>query len=824
MKALPSLARLLSFVAISAFAASAAASVPAVSITASSSSISAGQSDTLTVTESGAGSIHVTGSNGTSYALPYSGGTITVTPSATTTYTATATNGSGSTSAQTTVTVGSGAGTGPGTGTGTGGAPDVSITPSSSTISAGQSDTLTVTASSAGSVHVTGSNGTSYSLPYSGGTITVTPSSNTTYTATATNSHGSTSAQTTVTVGAGQTTPTVSITAGNSSISPGSSDTLTVTATNATKVVVTGSDGSSDTLSSTGGTLTVTPAETTTYTAEASNAAGTIASAETTVDVGSSTGLSSIQHVIFMLQENHTFDDYFGMLNVYRHDNGMNVGADGNDYEVDGLFDYIGSGTVDLRNTIKNEDDEGTSYSPYKLRTTCIDDDSSAWLASYGDVNRYNFAATRPINMDGFVHTAEGFAKYCASVGTCSGKFTDTTGERAMGYYDEDFLNYYYYMASQFAVSDRWFSPISSESIPNRIATFTGGTTQGLAYPPGNDKLPQLSINNIFEELTTASVSWKIYYTVTDGGCLGGSACGSGSGNLPDTTFLSLSYSSHVVYVNSSHAACTGTTQPSSVWGDTSNSYCVDPNHIAPLTQYYTDVKNNTLPDFAFIESGSGLNDEHPGSGQSILTGQAEVAKIVNALMVSPSWGSSAFFFSYDEGGGPYDHVPPVPDHSNDYTDSSLGSYPDISTIAVNPDPVASGDPSYFPCLPSGGTPTLHCDLHAGDPGSKSTDAPAEHGFAAQVGFRLPNFVVSPFTRKHYVSHIPMDHTAIIKFVENRFISSSTHLTARDAAQPNLLDFFDFSGKPWATPPTPPTPVSASSLGYDPCLPQDMGP
>jgi phospholipase C len=616
----------------------------------------------------------------------------------------------------------------------------------------------------------------------------------------------------------------VSITAANNSISQGSSDTLTVTATNATKVVVSGSDGSSYTLSSNGGTVTVTPTETTTYTAEASNAAGTVDSAETTVDVGSSTGLSSIQHVIFMLQENHTFDDYFGMLNVYRHDNGMNVGADGNDYEVDGLFDYIGSGTVDLRTTLKNEDDEGTYYSPYKLRSTCIDDDSSAWLASYGSVNRYNFAATRPINMDGFVHTAEGFAKYCASVGTCPGKFTDTTGERAMGYYDEDFLNYYYYMASQFAVSDRWFSPVSSESIPNRIATFTGGTTQGLAYPPGDDKLPQLNINNIFQELTTAGVSWKIYYTVTNGGCLGGSACGSGSGNLPDTTFLSLSYSAHVVYGNSSHATCTGTTQPSSVWGDTSNSYCVDPNHIAPLSQYYTDVQNNTLPDFAFIESGSGLNDEHPGSGQSILTGQAEVAKIVNALMVSPSWGNSAFFFSYDEGGGPYDHVPPVPGYSNQNTDSSLGSYPDISTIAVNPDPVASGDPSYFPCLPSGGTPTLHCDLHANDPGATSTDAPAVHGFAAQVGFRLPNFVVSPFTRKHYVSHIPMDHTAIIKFVENRFISSSAHLTARDAAQPNLLDFFDFSGKPWATPPTPPTPVSPSTLGYDPCLPQDMGP
>jgi phospholipase C len=509
-----------------------------------------------------------------------------------------------------------------------------------------------------------------------------------------------------------------------------------------------------------------------------------------------------------MLQENHSFDDYFGMLNPYRHGNGWDVGADGKTYDVDGIDDKL--------NTIYNVDDEGTKYYLYKFRTSCIDDDSSAWLSSYGDVNRYNFASTRPTYMDGYVHTAEGFAKYCvSSPKSCSGTFTDTTGERAMGYYDQDYLNYYYYMASQFALSDRWFSPVSANSIPNRIATFTGGTTQGLVYPPGQDHLSQLNINNIFEELQNAGVSWKIYYTVTDGGCLGGSACGSGSGNLPDTTFESLSYANRFVYENSSHAACTGSTKPSSVWGDTSNSYCVDPNHIAPLTQYYTDVKNNTLPAFAFIESGSGKNDEHPGSGQPILVGQAEVAKIVNALMVSPSWGSSAFFFSYDEGGGPYDHVPPVPGHSNQNTDASLGSIPDISSIAVNAD-------SYKPCAPSGGTPTLHCDLKTSenDPGVKSTDAPAVHGFAAQLGFRVPNFVVSPFTRKHYVSHVPMDHTAVIKFVENRFISSSTHLTNRDAAQPNLLDFFDFTNKPWATPPSPPTPTAVGST----CQPAAVGP
>ena len=39
---------------------------------------------------------------------------------------------------------------------------------------------------------------------------------------------------------------------------------------------------------------------------------------------------------------------------------------------------------------------------------------------------------------------------------------------------------------------------------------------------------------------------------------------------------------------------------------------------------------------------------------------------IVNSFMASPEWKDSVFFLSYDEGGGPYDHVPPVPGHSND--------------------------------------------------------------------------------------------------------------------------------------------------------------
>ena len=602
--------------------------------------------------------------------------------------------------------------------------------------------------------------------------------------------------------------PTVSIHSSPASISEGDSATLTITATNATQVTVSGSDGSTYTLQPSGGTQVVTPSSTTTYTAEATGSGGT-ASAAATVTVGSTGGLQSINHVVFMLQENHSFDNYFGMLNPYRQSKSWNVGDDGQVYTVDGIDDKLNT---------TNVDDEGVSIPLFKLKSTCIDDDSSSWLESYGDVNRYNFLTSRPINMDGFVHIAEGFAKSCAASGTCSGKFTDLTGQRAMGYYDQGFLNYYYYMASQFAVSDRWFSPVSSKSAPNRVATFTGGTTQGLVFDPGSDDhFVPVNIPTIFQELDTAGVSWKVYYSSTYGYCLAGNPCGTGSSNYPATYLTDFSYYHKYLYQNPSHAACTGTTKPSSTVGDTSNYFCIDSNHVAPLTTYYSDLTGGTLPSFSFIESGSGLNDEHPGSAQSVLNGQSALAKVLNAFMSSPEWKDSVFFLGYDEGGGPYDHVPPVPGHSNDKTYASLGPIPDIATIAVNPD-------SYKPCVPSSGTATLHCDLKSSSPGAHSGDTAAVNGFAAQIGFRIPNMVVSPFTRRHYVSHIPMDHTAVIKFVESRFIGSSAHLTARDAAQSNLLDFFDFNNVPWATPPTPPAPVTPTSLGYNPCTPASMGP
>lgn len=770
---------------------------PTVTISANPASITAGSPATLTVAAANATQVVITGSDGSSYTLQPAGGTQSISPAASTTYTATATGPGGTVTATASVTVTAAP------------APTVTITASPMSVGTGGSSTLTVAATNATQVTVTGSDGTSYTLQPTGGTQSVTPKASTTYTATATGAGGKATATVTLTVTTAPA-PTIAISASPASVSSGTSSTLTVTATNATLVTVAGNDGSSYTLQAAGGTQAVTPAATTIYTATATGAGGN-ATATATVTVVPAASLQSIKHVIFELQENHSFDNYFGMLNPYRHANNWNVGDDGVDYEVDGIDDKLTS--------ISNDTDEGASYSLFKFKTTCVDDMSSDWLASYGDVNRWDFTTSRAINMDGFVHDAEGYAKSCSAANACSGTFDDLTGKRAMGYYDETLLNYYYYMASQFAVSDRWFSPVSSKSISNRIATFSGGTTQGLVRDPGGDDhlTRQLNIATIFRELDQHQVSWKIYYAVTQGFCQSDDDCPtSATARYPATDFTIFTDSYKYLYENPSHAACTAPTQPSSVVGDASDSFCIDPNHIAPITTYFTDLTNGTLPSFAFLEAGYANYDEHPGSGQSILEGQAHVASFINALMASSSWSSSVFFFSYDEGGGPYDHVPPVPGHSNDKTSAALAKVtPLVDSIAVNAD-------SYAPCLPPGGTPTVNCDLQPGYPGTSTKDAAAVKGFAAQLGFRLPNIVVSPFVKKHYVSHQPMDHTAVIKFVENLFIGSTAHLTNRDAAQPNLLDFFDFNAIPWSTPPSPPAPVTASSLNYDPCTPDSF--
>jgi len=460
-----------------------------------------------------------------------------------------------------------------------------------------------------------------------------------------------------------------------------------------------------------------------------------------------------VNHVIIMMQENRSFDSYFGKLSAYRAANGYS-----------GIVDDLDSGSF-----------KNSGIAPYHSGSVCMENMSPDWAEDRHEVNLFNARGivpgdTKTMPMDGFVNTAAGIAGP-------PNNFQDTAGKRAMGYYTEHELNYYYFMASNFAMSDRFYSPAPTNTPNNRIFGL-GATSQGTIHTPGGfESCPgervQISSKPIFQLLSENNISWKVY--VTD--LL--PTCDPKNGSFPLTCAVRSTYLQFFTYINGASAK-----PPVSGFNpevvqhmaplDCTNSTIIDPKSHKPyncpagVTDYFTDVKNGTLPAVSFIETGAfSGRDEHPSGNNggtqifiNIQTGAQFVATIINALMNSPSWKDSVFFWTVDEGGGAYDHVPPMAVPSPDGIKPAL-------------------------CLDK--------DVHVG-------------GDFTISGFRVPNFIVSPFAKKNFVSSTPMDYTAYLRFIETRWNLPS--LTQRDIAMPTMEEFFDFAGAPWATPPTPPAQVT----------------
>jgi phospholipase C len=412
--------------------------------------------------------------------------------------------------------------------------------------------------------------------------------------------------------------------------------------------------------------------------------------------------LKSLNHVIFMAQENRSFDTYFGQLPAYWAANG---------YPAQPSFNGIPA-------TASNPTFDGTgTVSAYHIATMCTENLTPSWDESHLDWNLSAPTSSTP-TLDGYVYNA---AKFAMDSG-----FSDTAGLRAMGYYDGTDLPYYYFMASNFATSDMWFSPTMDRTQLNRMYMFAA-TSQGYAYPPGTNQFDNapLTAPTIFDALTTAGISWKIYTSDTN--------CGGG-----DTPF-----------------PCTYLTQFANYAPPNAL-----PANVVPLDPNFAqDLAAGTLPSVALIEGGyNSGRDEHPDN--NVQTGAQFVSTLMNEFMSSPSWKDSAFILTYDEAGGLYDHVAPQ--------------------TAVSPDGIAPID-----LLPG--------DICTVNPGTTNCDFNI-------TGYRVPLLVVSPFTKKNYVSHTVADYTAILRLIEARF--GLPALTNRDAAQMDMSEFFDFQNPPWVKPPS----------------------
>jgi len=442
--------------------------------------------------------------------------------------------------------------------------------------------------------------------------------------------------------------------------------------------------------------------------------------------VASNPDLAPINHIVVMVQENRSFDSYFGRLPQYWAANGYPT------QQFDGM-------PANASNPSFKGD---SNVAAFHFATMCIENLSPSWNESHLDWNLQDPGSSTAM-MNGFVWNAGNFATNENSSGA-NPQFTDTNGTRAMGYYDGTDLNYYYFMASKFATSDRWFAPAMDRTQVNRMYLYAA-TSQGYAYPPGTDSADNapLTATTIFDALTQAGVSWKVYYS--DDTCSA-------------TPTDSEGPAGGMAKASSSSGACTYLTQ----FAEYAPPKAL-PSNVLPVSQYLSDVKAGTLPSVAFIETGYlSDRDEHPSSGTNIQTGAAYVESLINPLMNSPSWKDSVFILTYDEPGGLYDHVPPQPEPNPD---------------GLAPKDLETGD--QCSTNPSG----ANCDFNS-------------------TGFRVPLIVISPFTKKNYVSHTVADYTAILKLIEARF--NIPPLTQRDAAQIDMSEFFDFQKVPWSTPPSPP--------------------
>ncbi len=288
-----------------------------------------------------------------------------------------------------------------------------------------------------------------------------------------------------------------------------------------------------------------------------------------------------IKHFITVMQENHSFDNYFGTY----------PGADGLPEDTC-LPLNVDAPLLDC-------------VEPFHVGGQAILD-----LGHSDDVfvDQYNNGS-----MDGFVSVFH--------------QDNERAGRQAMGFYDDRDIPFYWNVADEYVLFDRFFTSAAGGSVRNHFYWISG--------QPGNEEADRLrpegfdDVPTIFDALQDAGISWKFYVQNYD----------------PAINF---------------RATVEGGQAGQLIWAPVLNynRFLDDPelnSRIVPLDEFYDDLANGTLPAVSYMVP-SGASEHPPGSIQA---GERFIRALVTALMRSDAWDSSAFMWTYDDWGGWYDHVKP---------------------------------------------------------------------------------------------------------------------------------------------------------------------
>jgi phospholipase C len=445
--------------------------------------------------------------------------------------------------------------------------------------------------------------------------------------------------------------------------------------------------------------------------------------------------LPQIAHIVVLMMENHSYDNYLGMLQG--RGEGFPLGPDGEPEAA-------------------NLDAGGELVRAYHLPSTVQRPQipSQSWHASH-----LQWGGGK---CDGFVTSTQMVLSQAGPAGQDAAAAADGAAGAAaaagMGYWSEDDLPFYYGLAKTFPLADHWFGSCLGPTFPNR-RFLIAGTAHGLIDDSPYDLLDYPPAGTIFEMLTRHGISWANYHPVA-----------------ADRSRVTR-YAHHKRKMARRRLQSLGRPFPAVTRGvkkDLQFTADVFPlglgrymQHVRSNEEFFADADDGTLPAFSIVDPDFGAySEENP---QDIRKGESFAAEVINRVMHGKGWPRTLLIWVYDEHGGYHDHIsPPAAVPPDDVEGRSLVGSPTRLQALLRP---------FFPGLVENE--------------ENLTEGPHRYD---RYGFRVPAVIVSPYARPDYVCTEVLDHTSVLRLLEQKW--NLPALTARDAAARTPLDALDLDGLP----------------------------
>jgi phospholipase C len=346
-------------------------------------------------------------------------------------------------------------------------------------------------------------------------------------------------------------------------------------------------------------------------------------------------GIHKIKHIVVIMQENRSFDSYFGTF----------PGADGLPAR-DGTF------TACLPNPATR-----VCERPYHDASDVNGGADHSHSAALADIHGGK--------MDGFVTQAESSKRGCGDVQDPACAHSSTPD--VMGYHDAREIPNYWAYARNYVLDDHMFEPVTSWSLPAHLYMVSAWSAKCASSAPASCRTDIVGPYSIEKQQRFVDT-----------------AIATGTAPVSDawTDITYLLHKHHVswgYYVQSGiqpdcaddASTCAAKAQSyrtPGIWNPLPLFTDVQQNHqldnIQPAAKFVRAAKAGTLPAVSWVIPGQ-ANSEHPPA--SVHRGQAWVTNLVNTIMSGPDWASTAIFISWDDWGGFYDHVPPPTVDGNGY-------------------------------------------------------------------------------------------------------------------------------------------------------------